>query len=116
MWKTLNELLNKPNKTNKLPKTFIESDLLNIINDPVEIANKFNDCFINIGSNLAKEIKSDNNDTFKKYLYGSYYSSLSLNAITEKELETEFGNMKLNASSGYDDVNTKIIKNCQGNF
>ena len=42
--------------------------------------------------------------------YGSYQSSLFLNAITEKELETELGNMKLNASSGYDDVNTKIIK------
>ena len=67
-WKTLNELLNKPNKTNELPKTFIESDSLNIIEDPVEIANKFNDYFINIGPNLAKEIKlkSDNNDTFKK--------------------------------------------------
>ena len=110
MWKSLNELLNKPNKTIKLPKTFKESDSLNIIEDPVEIANKFNGYFINIGPNLAKEIKSDNNDTFKKYLYGSYQSSLFLNAITEKELETELGNMKLNASSGYDDVNTKIIK------
>ena len=57
MWKTLNELLNKPNKTNKLPKTFIESDSLNIIEDPVEIANKFNDYFINIGPNLAKKNK-----------------------------------------------------------
>ena len=56
MWKTLNELLNKTNKKNKLPKTFIKSDSSNIIEDPVEIANNF----INIGPNLAKKIKSDN--------------------------------------------------------
>ena len=110
MWKTLNELLNKTNKQYKLPKTFIKSDYLNIIEDPVEIANKFNDYFINIGPNLAKKIKSDNNDTFEKYLYGSYQSSLFLNVITEIELETELENMKRNTSSGFDDVNTKIIK------
>ena len=106
----MNELLNKTNKKNKLPKTFIKSDSSNIIEDPVKTANKFNDYFINIGPNLAKKIKSDNNDTFEEYLYGSYQSSLFLNVITENELETELGNMKLNTSSGFDDVNTKIIK------
>jgi hypothetical protein len=54
MWKTLNELLNKPTKNNKLTKTFVESNS-NIIEDPEEIANKFNDYFINIGHNLAKK-------------------------------------------------------------
>ena len=39
----------------KLPKTFIKSDSSNIIEDPVEIANKSNDYFINIGPNLAKK-------------------------------------------------------------
>ena len=30
--------------------------------------------------------------------------------ITENELTTELGNMKLKTSSGYDDINTKIIE------
>ena len=66
MWETLNELFNKTNKKkikNRLPKTFIKSDSLNIIED-LEIANKFNNYLINIGPNLAKEVKSNNNDTF----------------------------------------------------
>ena len=54
MWKTLNELLNKPTKNNKLTKTFVESNS-NIIEDPEEIANKFNDYFINIGHNQGKK-------------------------------------------------------------
>ena len=32
------------------------------------------------------------------------------NVITENELETELENMKLNTSSGFDDVNNKILK------
>ena len=110
MWKTLNELLNKPTKNNKLTKTFVESNSSNIIEDPKEIANKFNDYFINVGPNLAKKIKCDDNDTFEKYLNGSYQSSLFLNAITENELEIELENMKSNKSSGYDGINAKILK------
>ncbi len=53
--KTLNELLNKPTKNTKRPKTFLESNSSNIIDDPEEIANKLNDYFINIGPNLAKK-------------------------------------------------------------
>jgi hypothetical protein len=48
MWKTLNELLNKPSKSIKLSKTFVESCASNIIEDPNEIASKFSDYFINI--------------------------------------------------------------------
>ena len=55
MWKTLNELLNKPSKSTKLAKTFIKSNLSNIIRDPEEIANKFNNYFISVGHNLAKK-------------------------------------------------------------
>ncbi len=46
MWKTLNELFNKPTKNTKLPKTFVEGNSTNNIDDPEEIANKFNDYFI----------------------------------------------------------------------
>ena len=110
MWKTLNELLNKPTKNTKLSKTFVESNSLKLIEDPHKIANKFNDYFINIGPNLAKKINSDDNDTFVKYLNGSYPSSFLIDAVTQNELENEIANMKPNKSSGCDDINTKIIK------
>ena len=89
MWKTLNELLNKPTKNTKLSKTFVESNSLKLIEDPHKIANKFNDYFINISPNLAKKINSDDNDTFVKYLNGSYPSSFFIDAVTQNELENE---------------------------
>ena len=110
MWKTLNELLNKPTKNTKLSKTFVESNSLKLIEDPHKIANKFNDYFINIGPNLAKKINSDDDDTFVKYLNGSYPSSFFIDAVTQNELENEIANMKPNKSSGCDDINTKIIE------
>ncbi len=57
LFKTLNQLLNTPTKNNKLTKTFVESNSSNIIEDPEEKTNKFNDYFINIGPNLAKKNK-----------------------------------------------------------
>ena len=90
MWKTLNELLNKPTKNTKLSKTFLESNSSNTIIEPEEIVNKFNDYFTNIGPNLAKKIKCNDNDNFEKSLKGSYQSSFFLNAVTQKV------NLKLN--------------------
>ena len=62
MWKTLNELLNKPKKNTKISKTFVENCSSNIIDDHKTIADNFNDYFINIGPNLANKIKRNNNN------------------------------------------------------
>ena len=82
----------------------------NIIDDPKDIANKFNDYFVNIGPNLAKQINNNNHETFEKFPYGSYQSSFALDAVTENELEAELENMNSNKSFGYDEISTKIIK------
>jgi AAA15 family ATPase/GTPase len=119
MWKTLNELLNKPKKNStKISKTFIENCSSNIIDDPKTIADNFNDYFINIGPNL--QIRSNvynNNNCFEKYLKGSYQSSFFLNPITENELEIELKSMKSKKCCGYDGIlNTVFIQtlpNCQ---
>jgi hypothetical protein len=71
MWNTLNELLNKPKKI-PLPKMFVERNSSNIIDDPKTIANNFNEYFINVGPNLANKIKHNDNNSFEKYLKGSY--------------------------------------------
>jgi hypothetical protein len=110
MWKTLNELLNKPKKNTKISKTFVENCSSNIIDDPKTIADNFNDYFINIGPNLANKIKHNNNNCFEKYLKGNYQSSFFLNPITENELEIELKSMKSKKSCGYDGIHTNIAK------
>ncbi len=71
---TLNEVLNKPKKNTKMSKSFIETCTSNIIDDPKQIANKFNDYFINIRPSLANKIKQNENNSFDKYLTGSYHT------------------------------------------
>ena len=88
LWKKINELLNKPKKNTNISKTFVDASS-NFIEDPKVIANKFNEYFINIGPNLANKIQCKENDSFEKYLTGSYHSSMFFDPITENELASE---------------------------
>ena len=89
---------------NELPKTFLNTNSNDTINDPKTIANKFNEYFINIGPNLAKNIKNNSDTNFEKYLIGNYQNSMFLAPITENELENEI------KSPGYDNISNKILK------
>ena len=79
-------------------------------NDPKTIANKFNEYFINIGLNLAKNIKNNSDTNFEKYLIGNYQNSMFLAPITENELENEIKSMDSSKSPGYDNISNKILK------
>lgn len=50
-WKLINEIINKTKSRSELPSNFLKED--NLISDPLEIANYFNEYFVNIGPNLA---------------------------------------------------------------
>ena len=52
-WKLINEIINKKKSRSELPSNFLKED--NLISDPLEIANYFNEYFVNIGPNLAKK-------------------------------------------------------------
>ena len=86
VWKTINQILNKPNKNSKIAKSFVGNNSTDIIDDPIDIANKFNDYFVKIGPNLANQINVNDHETFEKFLSGSYQSSFSVDVITESEL------------------------------
>jgi hypothetical protein len=107
MWKTLNELLNKPTKNTKLSKTFLESNSSNTIIEAEEIANKFNDYFTNIGPNMAKKIKCNDHDNFEKYLKGSYQSRFSLMLSQKMNLKL---NLKILSRTKVLDVMALMLK------
>ena len=70
----------------ELPDNFKEDDIL--ISDPVEISNKFNEYFINIGPKLADKI-NDNNVNITNFLGERSMDSIFLDGVTEKEVEIE---------------------------
>ena len=70
-------------------KTALPRDFLNngkVIVDPLEIANQFNEYFINVGPSLAK-IFNGSSANFMNHLRGTYMNSMFLNEITVNELQ-----------------------------
>ena len=80
-----------------------------IINDPVEISDKFNEYFINVGLKLAERIQN-NNVNFTTFLGERTVNSIFLDAITEKEVEIEIGNLNGNKSCGHHEIPPKLVK------
>ena len=80
------------------------------ISDPVEIADKFNEYFAQIGPQLAKKIPNDNSMSYKNYLQCKYVESIFIEPVNANELLTEILNLKEHKSAGYDEMNATIVK------
>lgn len=52
-WKLINEIINTRKIKSSIPDSFKENE--QISSDPKEIANKFNNYFVNVGPNLAEK-------------------------------------------------------------
>ena len=108
-WKTINETLGKNKKDSKLP-TYVQHNNT-IVSNPTEIANVFNDFFVNIGSNLSSTINTnDDNFTFKQYLQTPSTSTCILNNICENDVLKLIHEMDNKSSSGNDCISNKMLK------
>ena len=99
--------MNKNKVKKELSDYFKENET--IISDPVEISNKFNEYFINVGPKLAERIQNINVN-FTTLLGERSVNSLFLDAVTEKEVEIEIGNLNGNKSCGHDEIPPKLVK------
>ena len=90
MWNTISEIIQKQKNNNiSIMKICVQG---NCIIDQTEIANIFNDFFINIGPNLTKNIKKDQSHTsYKKYINNSILPSFKCQLIDDEALQ----NLKL---------------------
>ena len=76
-WQTINEVLINRSKTkSKLPDTFLQKDSNTNLTNPVDIANKCNEYFVNVGPQLAKKIPKVNDISYEDYLKGNYVESM----------------------------------------
>ena len=77
--------------------------------NPIEIADKFNEYFVNVGPTLAKNV-NNNNSHFTQFMTKHNESSIFLSPVTDAEVSTILTSLK-NTSPGFDDLNIKVIKN-----
>ena len=107
-WKIIGKMTNK-NYTNK--NTINKLKVGNIaITDPLAIAEKFNDFFVNIGSNLVKQIPQSTK-TPNDFLMGDYCNSMFFAPTTTEEI-LDIRNLKNSNSVGQDNIPIKLIKSC----
>ena len=109
-WDTIKEVLNRPKSKPKLPSHFKHND--DSITDPIEIANKFNDFFVNIGPNLAAQIDIQNKPPFTSYLKSTISPTFHFDQINEAITTKIISNLKPKASCGFDNISLQLLKQC----
>ena len=80
--------------------------------DKREIADAFNDVFINVGQKLVSQIPKSS-ETIETYI-NKVSVIMESKPLPLNELNDTFFSLKINESSGVDDVSFNIIKKCFG--
>ena len=100
-----NETINRKKKS-QLTSEFIIGTQKVI--DPNQIANAFNDYFINIGNSLSQQIQPAHN--YSDYLRTQINSSFSFTLIEESTVIQIINKLKNKSSYGHDHISNNIIK------
>ena len=83
-WKILNEVLRGTSITSKIPDTFLDGN--KEIHSKKDIADGFNNFFINVGPNLASGIQKSVNKRVIDYLEDPNGSTMYLDPVNEMEI------------------------------
>ena len=123
-WGMINQLLNRPTKKTSVDKLYDNDG--NTVNNPVDIAEKFNDYFSNIASNLKTQISMRSSLSafnYEKFLQTPVPNSIYLRPVESHEvydiikdmknkatLDTKVGPLKIaNSNFKFTDTLAKII-------
>ena len=108
-WNTIMLIINKHKNVAKA-STFVINNIQ--VTDPKEIADNFNNFFVNIGPNLANKIPTQNKNPIS-YLNKSVTNSLFLNPVTSDELVKLISSLKSANAQGWDGILINIAySNC----
>jgi hypothetical protein len=105
-WSVMKSIINKKQIT-KRPEFFLYNNRK--ITNKSDIANRFNDYFVNIGSSLARKIP-DCNKSAMSFLSETYNKILFLNPVSRNELIITIKQLKVNSASGWDDIPAKVLQ------
>ena len=107
-WATINTILQKTKNKRTFPSYFKDDN--DTITDKLDIANRFNLFFTNIGKNLADTLNSPNSKNHKNYLGTSTQSRFTFRHIDQKEIENIIKDFTPKTSTGHDNLSINLIK------
>ena len=105
MWSVINEIINK-RKHKPMTSKFVVGD--REIYDSIGIAEHFNNFFTNVAKNLAAKIP-DTTKEATSYIEHSNINYIFLGEVSSDEISKVINCLK-DTSSGWDDLNSKIVK------
>ncbi len=106
-WSLINTVIKKQRAKNDVPKVF--HDEHRTYNSFSEIAQGFNDFFINVGPRLASSIP-DSINSFESYLGDPHNIDFSFRNITEDIVYKTLSNLKSKSSVGKDKISMSLLK------
>ena len=98
-----------PQKATRKSPNFVSVDG-KIINNPVEIAEKFDCHFCSIGKKLSDSINTTKAPKFNVYLSKHVSSSLYFRPTSAVEVFNSSNQLNSNRSCGFDGIKTKFVK------
>ena len=106
IWKVINQLLQRENSTPKLPSVFISDG--ESIENPFNIAEKFNEFFVNIGLNLANNIPHCDANPLDS-IKGTFSIISTFDPPDSQEISDIIESLKSSAA-GHDNIPASLVK------
>ena len=106
-WKLINDMLCK-NK-NDLPSFIVHEN--NKVTDLKDIADIFNDYFINIGLSVGNLVDTESPGNFREFMSKDCSKSIFFKPVDENEVIGIVNNFKNSNSCGIDDISPIVVKN-----
>ena len=111
-WRNINKLMGRTKKTIDIS---LQRDG-EIMTEPVEVANQFNNYFSKIADNIRDTLPAANND-FKSYLpRRGPTESFYFNSTGVYETQSVLKKLKSKDSCGIDGISSKVLKSLPNNF
>jgi exonuclease III len=107
-WKTINDMIGNIKTKSDFPQYFLVNN--EIVNNPKDIANEFNDYFVKIGTELASKIESPQNSSFNDYLTTPVRSQFKFKQTNTNEVIKIIDKLKPKRSHGIDGSSNIILK------
>lgn len=107
-WKTINDILNRTKRKKKFPQFFRDGN--DVVTGKLEIANRFNNYFTNIGPKLSQLITMPTNKNFQSYLNNRCTHNFSFTMVDPETVDKIIDNLAPKTSSGHDHISTKLLK------
>ena len=107
-WQILNRCISKSKQVSCIPKCFKANNLE--VSESKDIANGFNNFFVNVGPNLAKSIPDCEGKSFYDYMVNNVQSSVFMQPTCESEINNIIRIFQNKTSSGHDGISMNVVK------